>query len=237
MIIKTPLFYLLSASAGLVMIVTGLLAVSQNHAQADQQSTAPEPVRLPQLAAPRGGESWTAGSAGMITWDPAGLSGSVDLRLWDGRRGLWQTIARDVAVSDGRYVWQVPPGMSGDLFRIRISSQGDPVNYIMSRDFFEIRSAGVAASVVSSARQVAVQHTISVRPMPARERFVVTWSSADSPRVITLVDEQGTVTRRYTDIAGSEYQIDVSDVPSGVYFLLSEFAGSDRVSSKIVVSR
>lgn len=65
------------------------------------------------MTSPMGGEEVKAGSARTIAWDTKLVKGVVSLALWDGGKGTWSTIWRDVPAEEGKVTWAVPANLDG----------------------------------------------------------------------------------------------------------------------------
>ena len=65
------------------------------------------------LTSPIGNEIWPAGTPQLITWQSSGLTGYLDIYLPDD--GWHQTGHAVVPISDGSFVWPIPPTLTWPL--------------------------------------------------------------------------------------------------------------------------
>jgi subtilase family serine protease len=116
-----------------------LIKIVNNAVTASDQSDAvftinPEPDGIV-LTAPNGGERLVVGEETTVSWTYVGLaSGVVMIELSTGNGTTWHTVAQDIAVADGAYVWTVEGNASVDcLVKVSSAAVSD-----VSDDVFEI---------------------------------------------------------------------------------------------------
>ncbi len=88
-----------------------------------------------QVTSPNGGEQWLPGSTHLITWND-NIPGNVRIQLYNGD-ALHTTIASSTP-SDGEYSWTISSSMSGENFKIRISSVSSSGTFDLSDTTFSI---------------------------------------------------------------------------------------------------
>ncbi len=84
----------------------------------------------------------------------------------------------------------------------------------------------------------ALQNAVSLFPNPAANSVQVTFSNAqlNGPVKIEICDVTGAVIKRINTSAGNNIQIDLAEVPAGIYFMhLAN--GSTTVSKKLIVAK
>lgn len=96
------------------------------------------------LTSPASGTQWDAGTSQQIAWTwTGGLSGIASIDLFqhqsDGTDQFVNNIASAVLLTNGQYLWAIPPTLSpGQQYRVKISSVANPTISAFSSGFFSI---------------------------------------------------------------------------------------------------
>ncbi len=94
------------------------------------------------VISPNGGESWDAGSAQTITWNPGGVSGTVFI---DYSKDDFVSDIHSIAVdeaNDGSCAWPSVPNDPSTTVKVRVSSTVNPLVHDESDDYFSIVASG-----------------------------------------------------------------------------------------------
>jgi hypothetical protein len=133
------------------------------------------------VTSPNGSESWAAGSAHLVTWTSAGISGNVTIELYKG--GSFNSTIGTADVAAGTYSWTVPSAQAaGTDYKVRIS-QG------AVEDFSDGNFTITAGTAVWSANQ----------------RLTWTPGSSSSPKA--AVDTSGNVHLVWYDNTPGNYEV------------------------------
>lgn len=85
------------------------------------------------LSAPKGGESWLAGSSQNITWTSTGVT-NVKLEVSADGGSNWSTIVASTAAAANSYAWTVP-STAGTNYKVRISDVDGKATAVTSAAF------------------------------------------------------------------------------------------------------
>lgn len=89
------------------------------------------PIRI---VSPNGGEIWQKGSTYTITWDPAGIDGSVALALY--RNGIYSITVHGSAPNTGSCLWTIPSNLTSAAdYKIKIKSLSNGSSDFSDSDF------------------------------------------------------------------------------------------------------
>ena len=174
------------------------------------------------FTSPLGGEEIVAGSTRTISWDPKLVTGMLTLSLWDGARGSWQNVFTNVPAEEGKISWAVPNDLSGNKFRIKLSTSGSMKGSALTRTFFSIQPASKTEARSEAPVNVPM---LTVHPNPAfsQARICVPDLPAGTPVTMIVVNSEGeVVSTLYNATPDAELglccTLDCSTLPDGVYF-------------------
>ena len=106
--------------------------------------TAPPVAGTITVTSPNGGESWQRGTTKPVTWNSSGVTGNVELQLFEGNNsGQTEMIASSVA-NTGSYSWTINSnGVIGNDFKVRVSSVNNWGGiYDLSNNYFALTAPG-----------------------------------------------------------------------------------------------
>ena len=168
---------------------------------------------------PSGGEILSGGEFCEIRWDAEKFNGNVAIDLWDGSAQRWSLIASHIDGKKGTFEWKVPADLTGDRFRVRVSSYGGYSE--MSGTYFSIfpvssSDSGTISSLISGGGTVKAESIPTVGTHTIRAR----WTDGE-PTSITLCDPGGRNIERVTgDFSSSRFiDFNVEDLARGLYFI------------------
>ena len=75
---------------------------------------------------------------------------------------------------------------------------------------------------------------IEIYPNPASSELNLSWNEANSPNQIRILNTVGSEIKTLSNL-NSKIQLDVSDLPKGMYFASFEYGGEARITKRILV--
>lgn len=154
-----------------------------------------------------------------ITWDDALVAERVTLELWDGDRSTSTVIAANIPAVPRRYEWTIPSDQPmGSKYRFVLRNTLRPRIATLSQGFIQLNVPSPLVNNVNG--EGAEKHHISVHPMPASDAISVKWSMSGSS-MIEIRDVRGLLMwSREVHPASSTMEIDVRNIPTGMYTLV-----------------
>ena len=201
------------------------------------------------IVSPTGGEMVAAGKDRIVSWNPKAVTGNVSLSLWDGERGKWSAICKNIPASQGMAVWHVPSRLTGTKFRVKLSTDNGAMHgSALSRTFFTVGTPGTAKKPTKNSRPAlkaldgtpsptvfyAGEKAIHPRPLSnatiAKHQMVtltpnpthndILCSWPGDAREIALVDVLGNIVRKYPLVTTtSSYHLATQGLPKGDYYV------------------
>lgn len=187
------------------------------------------------LRAPSAEAPIIAGADCAIAWRATEYRGAVDIRLWDGERGVWSVIASGIAAERGSYTWSVPRDLAGDLFRIEVRGSAVPGLASRSGAFLSIREGRSPAIALARREEREGREPCIVRPNPC-SLYAVIELGGRIPLGVDLVGIASGISypRAVVAEAGGA-QIATDDLPSGAYIVRVRCADGDAVLEKLLI--
>jgi hypothetical protein len=180
---------------------------------------------------PNGGENWKIDSIYNINWTSEGTSGAVKIEYSIDYGSNWIEIA-DSAEDEGSYLWTIPDTQSdGCLVRI---SDADGYPSDTSDALFTI--SPTSAVPTSELPKV---YSISVNPVSIGNKLGVRYAVPVKASVkFSLYDVRGAKVKKIAEEKPAGYhslEIDMKDIPKGVYFLKIEANGFTKTSKAVLM--
>ncbi len=185
---------------------------------------------------PRGGEKLMDGSVRFVDWwsaapNPGSTMVKLELSL-AGRGGPWQAIA-DSLPNAGRYQWSIPESIvSGNCFvRYTVFGPEGTAIALTARPF----AIGDTMVGIQSPPRPYPDTRLSLAPNPARTRVVLSLGhAAPDPIPVSFYDAGGrlvlhTLLPRTAANPGNRTAIDVSTLPTGVYYVKADHLAPKRL--------
>ena len=180
---------------------------------------------------PSGGERWTAGTTGNIRWEASLFPvGPVDISLWDGELGKWSYIV-SAPSEKGSFEWQIPMGLNGDMFRIKIQSRTHTHTVYMSESFFSITTPSPGGGLPMDL----TIDTVVVAPVPASEQATVSWRG--KAVALSIVDITGHKLVQIPLHRVSHYTLPVQEFLPGFYVVTVLLEDSRYLYGKLLIER
>ncbi|MDZ7740323.1 MAG: Ser-Thr-rich GPI-anchored membrane family protein [Bacteroidota bacterium] len=191
-----------------------------DYSDSDFEITGMPPGSFITVIQPNGGESWEIGSAYLISWTD-NISGNVGLELVDYSQTptTFTTIATDVPGST--YTWTITDGVYdvGDDYKIKIYAMDDPTLQDKSDDYFSI----------------VPDMMFSVHPNPVNQTMTLDLTKMNEGMYdAVLYNQFNLAVIEDTFKAGEIVQINTTNLPNGLYFLMLKTADGMK-SQKIIV--
>lgn len=184
------------------------------------------------LTRPNGGEIISASTAYTITWNrPPTARGLLSISIWNGDTGLWTVLSENVSIQSGRFVWNVPPTMQGDRFRIKIQSQNNPSLIDLSDTFFSIVLLNNPSTPQDPLAQE--QQSIRVVPNPAHDYADASW--VGEALWLRVWDIPGHAVLFYPLNRQQRHSFSVARLISGMYMVEVALANGSRIYGKVFV--
>lgn len=192
----------------------------------------------PQVVYPAGGERLHPGDTCRIEWSGGASSGNVDLLLWNGGGGSWDTVAANLSGAAQEYMWVIPSAYNDSRFRLKVVAQSNPnsLEPVMSPSYFFIVPPPLAEKQGMNREAVPVRQlsAVQVVPNPATEEVRVSWEGSD---VVTarICDLQGREIISQ-EVAGSSFcTFNTKELAAGTYLVDLKSSDGVRGVRKLIV--
>ena len=186
------------------------------------------------------GSYWRPASNQHISWSKFFLdtTKNLDIYLWNADNSTFTLIGSNIISTSESYVWYVPNNQAlGENFKIKLTYANDTsTNFsLLSDDFFPISND--SKPTLSSVQIFTLNsgYTLQVNPIPASD--VITVSSDNQFFHIDIYNYVGGLVFNSNNFEYTlEKNIDVSNLPDGVYSVKVKFLGSEA-TKQLVISR
>ncbi|MBC8124335.1 MAG: T9SS type A sorting domain-containing protein [Candidatus Kapabacteria bacterium] len=176
----------------------------------------------------------TPGRTVTITWDDALASERATIELWDGERSTSKVITSNIQTPLRRFEWTIPFDQPmGSKFRFVLRSSSRPKVAILSQGFIQIHAP---YSIVNSVgNETSDQGHVSVYPQPASDGITVSWTM-NAASMIEIRDVRGLLMKSQNiHPASSTMEIDVRNIPTGMYTLWVRGADGQKSTRSILI--
>lgn len=182
---------------------------------------------------PKGGEVLPGRAKVKVSWMQEKDVESVSIRVWDGMKGTWSTLAENLPGTAGEWLWSIPAGYGGDMYRLEIIFHGAQTTIIRSEAFFAIAGEN---TVASSDRPSSVEGEVSMAmtPNPVKDLLRVNVSGLVPHSVRIISATSGAEVAARVRIEGSAVEVNIGELASGTY-ILEVMNGRSRAMGRFVV--
>lgn len=176
----------------------------------------------------------TPGQTVTITWDDALASERATIELWDGDRSTSKVIASNILTSLRRFEWTIPIDQPmGSKYRFVLRSTSRPKIAILSHGFIQMNAPYPLVNRVGN--EISEQGHVSVYPLPASDGITVSWTT-NGASMIEIRDVRGLLIRsHHIHPASSTMEIDVRNIPTGMYALWVRGADGQKITRSILI--
>jgi len=183
------------------------------------------------VTSPNGGEAWQVGSVYNITWTSNGTSGNVYIEYSVNNGTGWSFVTASTT-DNGTYAWTIPNTPSTNCLVRITDADGDPTD--VSDAVFTITLApGVPDDKLPKFYSMTVKKTITninvdityTLPTEANVKFSVYDITGKIRKKISKEENPGFYAEK----------IDMSDVPSGIYFIKMEANGKKFINKFLLI--
>lgn len=192
-----------------------------------------------QVVYPAGGERLHPGDTCIIRWSGETPASDVDLLLWNGGAGGWDTIAASISGAAQEYMWVIPSDYNDSRFRLKVVAQSSTTELdpVMSPSYFFIVPPELVEKQQITRETIPVRplYAVQVAPNPATDEIRVAW---EGPGIVMarICDLQGREILSQEVSGTSSCIFTVRNISAGTYLVdLTSSDGTHDVRKLIVV--
>lgn len=185
------------------------------------------------LKSPKGGETFHPGESVKIEWEVAIQHDTENWDLYFSSDGgkTYEAIKLDINVKTLSYDWTVPYTTTKEA-QIKIVQDNTGGDYSDASGNFTIAGTSTASD------DVLKQSGIRLFPNPSSDRIQISSSSLSPPiQKVGVLDNTGRVMNSKVPVmedAPNQYQLDVSQWPAGIYYMIIQIGDGVEVRQFIV---
>lgn len=184
------------------------------------------------------GEFWTQNTVQTIKWDTTGLSGYINISIWNINTASYTVIDTNIQASEGEYNWLIPLNHPiGNNFRIKVQKSDDESIYQMSESFFPIYEESMVPVKTTVEESKNKDGIVQVYPNPVKNELNFNIGPKMKAKSVILYDIKGEKILEQQLAENGPYVINTTNLVSGKYLMKIQLKDGSYLTSSFVVNK